>query len=136
MILPYLHFQGDCREAMTLYQQVFGGELQLMGYDAFPGEALEGGEGRVMHGRLVTKDHGILMGSDFRDGMGDPQKAVSITVATETEAEARRLYDALGDGGDVIMPYAATFFSAGFGMMRDRFGTHWMLMAPPEAAQG
>lgn len=131
MILPYIHFQGQCREALSFYAMVLGGTPAFTPYSEMPdAPGAMARSDRVMHGQLETDGHGLLMGSDFPEGMaGDPQKAVSITIATETAEEARRLYDAFAEGGDMIQPFDATFFSPGFGMMRDRFGTHWMLMA-------
>ena len=55
--------------------------------------------------------------------------ALSLTVATEAEAE--RLFGALGDGGQVQMPMAKTFFSPRFGMVADRFGVSWMVDVAP-----
>ncbi|WP_238367291.1 VOC family protein [Mesobacterium pallidum] len=131
MILPYIHFQGQCRAALTFYAEVLGGTPEMMSYAQMPDapEAFANST-RILHGQLATDGHGTLMASDFPEGFeGDPQKAVSITITTETADEARRLYDAFADGGDPIQPFAATFFSPGFGMIRDRFGTHWMVMA-------
>jgi PhnB protein len=70
----------------------------------------------------------VLMASDFPPGQGEPQQAVSIMLAPATVAEGRRLFDALKAGG-VVAEYGPTFFSKGFGMMKDQFGTHWIVGA-------
>lgn len=88
---------------------------------------------RIMHATLIVKG-GILKGSDFPDGMqGDPQRAVSISFDAPDLETGRALHERLKDGGAEITPFAKTFWSPGFGMVRDRFGTHWMISAPGEA---
>ena len=128
---PYIHFQGTCRDAMAFYHEAFGGTLEVMGYDAAP-EATEAmrSSGLVMHASLHL-DGRMLLASDFPPGhAGEPQAAVTISHIAPTEAEARRIFSALSEGGAVMMDYQKTFWSDGFGMMKDRFGTHWMVSAP------
>jgi len=128
---PYIHFQGNCRAAMTAYRQIFGGTVTFSTYAEAPdaGEEARGSD-RVMHGQLVSGGR-LLLGSDFPPGWeGDPQKAVSISHIGATVAEAERIFAALAEGGEVIMAFRPTFWSDGFGMLKDRFGTHWMISAP------
>jgi PhnB protein len=129
--VPYLHFQGDCAEAMAFYAEVFGSEPpRLMRYtDAPPSEEI-GRSDKVMHAEL-TIGAGKLMGSDFPPGMeGEPQRAVSVMHPVADAETGRRIYQRLREGGATIMDFAPTFWSQGFGMVRDRFGTHWMIAAP------
>lgn len=87
---------------------------------------------RIMHAHLVLAGGASLMASDFPEGMpGEPQAAVSISHAVPDVASGTRLYDRLGKGGTAIMPFGPTFWSPGFGMLKDRFGTHWMLIVGP-----
>jgi PhnB protein len=128
---PYLHFQGTCAEAMRFYAEVFGAtDLQMMDYADTPAEAgmpkMPGG--RVMHSQMTTPG-GVLMASDYPPGQdGAPQGSVSLMLAPKTVAEGRRLFDSL-KGGAVVVDYGPTFFSKGFGMMVDQFGTHWIVGA-------
>lgn len=128
---PYIHFQGNCRAAMAAYQTIFGGTLEVMGYDAAPDASDEmKASGLVMHSTLHAGGR-MLLASDFPPGhAGDPQAAVTISHMAPTDAEARRIFAALAEGGSVIMDYQPTFWSDGFGMLKDRFGTHWMISAP------
>jgi PhnB protein len=128
---PYIHFQGNCREALTAYQQIFGGTVEFMTYDDAPDATPEmKASGLVMH---ATLHHGgrMLFASDFPPGFaGDPQQAVTISHIAPDDTEARRIFAALSEGGAILMEYAPTFWSDGFGMLKDRFGTHWMVSAP------
>jgi PhnB protein len=88
-----------------------------------------GSDDKVMHASLKIGD-AVLMASD---GMcsGQPRfEGVSLALNAPDEAAARRLFDGLADGGQVQMPLAKTFFSPAFGMVADRFGVSWMVMAP------
>lgn len=130
MPYPYLHFQGRCADAMAFYAQLFGGDLIVTRWsDAPAGTPQKIESDRVMHSRLDLPDGTRLMAGDFPPGFdGDPQKAVSVTHVVRDAAEGRALCDRLTEGGDVIEPYGETFFSPGFGMVRDRYGTHWMIL--------
>ena len=98
--------------------------------DIFPDGQRPADDGRVMHASLAV-DGATLMGSDFPPGMhGDPQKAVSIAYALPDLAGARALFERLAEEGTVVMPFGETFWAEGFGMLKDRFGTHWMISGP------
>lgn len=132
-MIPYIHFRGNCAEAMRYYAGVFGGtDLSLMTYDQLPpaeGQPAFPKTDRVMHSQLTVPGLGLLMASDYPPGVeGDPQQAMSIMLAPATVAEGRRMFDALKDGG-VVVEYGPTFWSKGFGMMKDQFGTHWIVGA-------
>lgn len=135
---PYLHFQGTCAEAMTFYADLFGAsDLFIQRYREMPNAPPElASSDLVMHSVMVVGGL-LLMGSDFPPGVaGEPQKAVSISRSAPDLATAQRLFDALAEGGAVIMPIQPTFWSTGFGMVRDRFGTHWMISGPALEPEG
>ena len=134
--VPYIHFQGTCRDAMSFYRDVFGGsDLFVMTYGEAPtgmdvGAMSPEAARAVMHAEL-TAPGGTLMASDFPPGMpGEAQKAMSIAWNVDSYAGAEDLYEKLRDGGEVIMPFGDTFWADGFGMVKDRFGTHWMISGP------
>lgn len=137
MITPYLHFQGNCAQAMTAYQAALGGELTLMRYADMPDAPPElAASDLVMNAMLVAGELGTLRASDFPPGVtGDAQAAVTVCLETDDSDRGRRLFDELSAGGAVIQPYGPSFFTDGFGMFADRFGTHWMVVAGarPEA---
>jgi len=131
---PYLAFAGNAREAFTRYQEIFGGELVLLAMSDTPPDAGPAPEGvdptAVMHAALMAGDD-LLMGADDTSGSFDGKNCVNCAVADD--AEAKRVFDALSQGGEVQQPIAETFFASAFGMCTDRFGIPWMVMAePPE----
>ena len=88
------------------------------------------GSDKVMHAALTVNGR-MLMASDDPPGMaGEPQKSVSISHSAPSYADGKVLFDKLVDGGAVVMGYEQTFWADGFGMLRDRFGTHWMVSGP------
>lgn len=132
---PYIHFQGNCAEAMTFYAKLFGGtDLQMMPYARMPGgDPRPGADTRMMHAQVTLGD-GTLMASDYPpDQAGDPQKGFSVMQVAPDAPTASAWFDGLCVGGTVIMPFGPTFFSPAFGMVRDRFGTHWIISAVPAA---
>lgn len=133
-LTPYLSFRDDAREAMTFYQSVLGGTLDVVEFAAFPGAMQDpADEHRVMHAYLETPDGMVLMGADTPTGMEyrAPQ-GVSVTVSADAE-RARGIWEALGEGGTVTMPYGTPPWGGEFGMVTDRFGVEWMVMGDSEA---
>jgi len=133
-IQPYLFFEGRCQEAVDFYRRAVGAEVTaLMRYKESPdpGMVQPGSEDKVMHASFRVGET-TVMASDGRCG-GQPSFqgfALSLTVSKESEAE--RLFGALVEGGQVIMPLTKTFFSPRFGMTTDRFGVSWMVYVAPE----
>lgn len=126
---PYLFFSGDCAAAFQRYQEIFGGELQVMTHANLPesAEPMPGAEPHhVMHASLTFEDS-LLMGSDDPSGTGGPKVGVAVSYTAPDEQDAKRVFEALGDGGEITMPFDATFFSRGFGTCNDRFGVPWMV---------
>lgn len=128
---PYLFFGGNCREAFTCYQEVFGGELTLLPMKDVPGEEPLAEKADMIIHAAVTIGEDLLMGSD--DPMADsfgPVRGMMVTYDAPDVAEATRVFDALSDGGKVTQALEPTFFSDAFGMFVDRFGTPWMVVGP------
>ena len=127
---PYLFFGGNCREAFTRYQEIFGGELVLLPMSDLPqGEdpPPAGKEHYIMHA-AIKYDGNLLMGSD--DPMTDefgPVQGMQVNYTAPDLDDANRVFDALAEGGEVWQALTPTFFSPGFGMCKDRFGTPWMI---------
>jgi PhnB protein len=134
---PYLAFAGNCREAFTRYQQVFGGELVVLGMGDMPADAEPPPPAAkpdvVMHAAL-TKGDDVLMGADDPSGGFEGRvHGMCVNWSAKDTAEVRRVFAALSEGGDVQMPLGEAFFSPAFGMCTDRFGTPWMIMADTPA---
>lgn len=131
-VLPYLFFDGRCEEAGEFYRTALGAELLHVSRfsdnpEPAPGMVPPGAEQKIMHMsmRIGTT---VLMASDGRCN-GEPAKfeGFSLSLSPANEAEARRLFEAIADGGTVTMPLNKTFFSPCFGMVDDRFGVSWMI---------
>ena len=134
---PYLYFGGNCREAFTRYQEIFGGELFVMSMKDVPDQPIPAGkENFVLHATLTIGDD-LLMASDdpTTDSFG-PVEGMQVNYSVAEVAEATRAFEALADGGKITLPMAPTFYSPMFGMCIDRFGTPWMISAeqPKEAS--
>ncbi len=134
-IQPYLFFDGRCDEAVEFYRRALGAEVtMLMRFkempDPQPGMIPPGAEDKVMHASIQIGETTVLASDGHCQGQASFQGfALSLTAADE--AEAKRLFAALSDGGQVQMPLGKTFFSSQFGMVADRFGVSWMVYVAP-----
>lgn len=125
---PYLNFDGNAREAFTRYKEVFGGELFEMPLSAVPGNE-DGDDSRMAHIALMLDD-ALLMASDTEPGQPfEAMQGIYVNFDTETVEEAHRVFEALAEGGSVDLAIHEAFFSPAFGIVRDRFGTPWMITA-------
>lgn len=133
---PYLFFTNTCREAMTRYQEVLGGELEIMEVGDMPPDAepppFEVDPQMVIHAALMFGDGDMIMASDDPTGDGGGTKGVALSLSLADHDEIRRVFDALADGGEVMMPLGETFWAPLFGMCTDRFGVAWMIGADAE----
>ena len=128
-INPYLNFNGNCAEAMRFYADVLGGkDLHIMKFGDTPmaGQAAENEKDLVAHARF-SAGNAMVMGSDAMGGRYNKPQGYAVNISVETPEEADRIFAGLADGGDVGMPIAETFWAKRFGMVTDRFGTHWMV---------
>ncbi len=129
---PYLNFHGNTEEVFNFYKSVFGGEFStVMRFKDIPAEMQGPGANPedIMHISLPISRETVLMGSDWSDFMGkmNPGNNFAISVQTDSEEEAQRIFDKLSDGGNVGMPMSKTFWGAYFGMCHDKYGTSWMV---------
>jgi PhnB protein len=126
LLNPYLSFDGNTREAMGFYQQVFGGTLEVSTFGEFGAEGPEA-DG-VMHAMLRTDDGLVLMASDPAPGMhGGPGGSPGISLSGDDASTLRRYWEQLSEDGVVAVPMAAQMWGDEFGMCTDRYGVTWMV---------
>jgi PhnB protein len=132
---PYLSFNGDCAAAFRFYEQVLGGKILMMqthGESPMKDQVAAEWRDKVIHARLAV-DGKVLMGSDFPPSDYAQPRGIQVSVSVTSPAEGERIFKALAEGGTVNMPFQKTFWSSGFGMAIDRFGTPWMVNTEPAA---
>lgn len=130
---PYVNFKGNCEEAFNFYKSILGGEFSYVGrFKDIPGEQRPDpkDENKIMHIGLPLGGGTILMGSDvpemYEQGFVQGTN-ITLSLSPESEEEARRIFDALAQGGQVTMPQDKTFWGSLFGMLTDKFGINWMV---------
>ena len=135
-VQPYLFFDGRCEEALEFYRTTLGAEVTMLmrvkeSPDPIPPDMYPpGSDDKVMHASFTIGET-TLMASDGR-AQGKPVfQGFSLSLSVPNDAEAQRLFSALGEGGQVQMPLAKTFFASSFGMVADRFGVGWMIIVAP-----
>ena len=133
-LTPYLFFDGRCEEAIEFYKKTLGAEVQmLMRFKDGPDQSMcaPGSEDKVMHASVRIGGTPVMM-SDGRAQMQPKFEGFALSFDAKDEADAERLYAALAVGGQPHMPLTETFFAKRFGMVADRFGVGWMLIAGPK----
>jgi PhnB protein len=126
----YLNFGGNCEEAFRFYEKNLGGKITFMMRYADqpdPKNIPPGTEKFVLYANMSIAGT-ELMGSDVPPGKFEPMRSVYLSLGVDSSEEAERIYALLKEGGDVFMPMAETFFAFRFGMLRDKFGTSWMIL--------
>jgi PhnB protein len=128
-ISPYLLFDGRCAEAFRFYAQVLGGRITMIqthGESPMKDSVAADWRDKVLHVRMEVGTF-ALMGSDAPPPHYSKPQGLSVSISVPTTADAERVFNALAPGGHVGMPFQKTFWSAGFGMLVDRYGTPWMI---------
>lgn len=137
-IQPYLFFDGRCEEAIEYYGRTLGAKVEmLMRFKDAPPQPAGGGgcapaagtENKVMHASVAIGATMLLMSDGRCEGKPNFQ-GFALSLQPKDDAEAKRLFAALSDGGQVQMPMDKTFFASSFGMVADRFGVAWMIYVP------
>lgn len=132
-IEPYLFFEGRCNEAIAFYQKALGAEVTALmryGESPEPEDRRHGTADKVMHASLRIGDTAVMVSDGFCKGKPEFQ-GFGLFLTLPNEAQVRRAFSALAEGGTIRMPLEKTFYSALFGMVADRFGILWMLGVAP-----
>jgi PhnB protein len=136
-VTPYLFLDGRCEEALDFYKKTLDAKVEMMmrfkesPEPAQPGMCPPGSDNKIMHACMRIGDTAV-MASDGRC-TGQPEfKGFALSVDAKDETDADRKFNALSQGGQVHMPLGETFFAKRFGMVADRFGVGWMIIAGPK----
>lgn len=135
--IPYLGFNGNCREALEFYAKVLNAKLELMEFGGTPAEehVPASAKNQILHGNLALNGTTILMASDAGGMPFEKMQGIQVAIVLDDTPEAERIFKALSEGGTVTMPMEPTFWARRFGMCTDRYGTPWMVNSgmPEEA---
>ena len=129
-VQAYITFGGRCEEALEFYKKSIGAEIiDVMRWKESPDKDLKGPPGyeeKVMNASFRIGETELMAD----DGMGAATvqfKGMTLAIEVADDAEAKRVFTALGEGGVVTMPLAKTFWTSSFGMLADKFGVPWMV---------
>jgi PhnB protein len=129
-IYTYLNYGGNCRQAFEFYAQHLGGKITMLtthGEVPDPSKVPPEWKNAVLHARIDIGDTTIL-GADIPPDRFQPMRSAYLSLMVDSVDEADRLYALLSEGGQIFMKMEETFFARRFAMLRDRFGTSWMLL--------
>lgn len=137
-LVPHLHFEGTCAEAIALYERALGATVvALMRWREMPGggkdlppEALD----KVMHARLQVGKAALLVADTVPNAPSGPRANGSLMLEFDDPEDMAKRFDALAHGGKVTMPVHDAFWGAKFGMLVDAFGVPWMFHCEKKGA--
>jgi PhnB protein len=130
---PYISFNGNARQAMEFYKDVFGGELNMNTFGEF-GQPDSPDADKIMHAQMEAPNGFTLMASDTPQGMSyNPGDTMTVSLSGDDTAELRGYWDKLAAAGKVTMPLEKQMWGDEFGMVIDQFGIPWMVnIAQPQ----
>ena len=123
----YVNYRGTCEQAFHFYEQHLGGRITgMIRHNEQPNPRLPADwQDKVLHARIEIGTT-VLMGADIPQS--EPMRSAYLTLSLDREDEAERVYALLAEGGEIFMKMEQMPFANRFAMLRDRFGTSWMLM--------
>ena len=127
----YVNYRGNCEQAFRFYEQHLGGRITgMIRHREQPNPNIPADwQDNVLHARIAIGT-GIVMGADIPSA--EPMRSAYLTLSLDSEEDAERVYALLADGGEIFMKMEKTPFANRFAMLRDTFGTSWMLLHQPE----
>jgi len=126
----YLNYGGNCAEAFRFYEKHLGGKIgMIMTHGQSPDQTNVSPEWKdaVLHATITIGDT-LLMASDVPPDRFQPMRSAYLSLAVDSDAQAEQIYGLLSEGGEIFMPMNETFFASRFAMLRDKFGTSWMIL--------
>lgn len=128
----YVNYRGTCEEAFRFYEQHLSGTINdLVRHKDIPNPNIPSEwKEKVLHAQIAIAGT-VLMGADIPNA--EPMRSAYLSLTVDREEDAERLYKVLTEGGEIFMKMEKTHFANRFAMLRDRFGTSWMLLHQPTA---
>ncbi len=126
----YLNYGGNCKEAFQFYEQHLGGKITMMmthGEQPSPNQTPAEWKDAILYARMTIGETEI-MANDVSPERFQPMRSVYLSLSVDSTAEAERIHALLANGGQIFMPMEETFFAHRFSMLRDKFGTSWMII--------
>lgn len=122
----YINYPGHCEKAFRFYEEHLGGNIQsLLYHEQMPPHFPKDWGKAVMHG-IMQIGNTLVRAADVPEA--EPMRSAYLTLNIDTAEKAEHIYSILSDGGEIFMKMEKTFFANRFAMLRDRFGTSWMLL--------
>ncbi|MEO6070452.1 MAG: VOC family protein [Chitinophagaceae bacterium] len=123
---PYINFAGTAEEALNLYKEVFGGEIQELGRFGESMEVSDDYKQKILHAKFVFGNN-LLMVSDSMQGQPVQEGGnIHLSIDLDDEKKMEEIFQKLSEGGKITMPLQDTFWGARFGMLVDKYGVGWM----------
>jgi PhnB protein len=125
-VKPYISFPGTCEEAINFYKDVLGADVLFMQRIGDSPMKEMGPAEKVMHCTLRVGDTHIMASDNFGPNELEVGNNISLAIGSDDAEAADKMFQAMSDGGTVLMPMQETYWAERFGMVKDKFGINWM----------
>src|SRR5688500_8450416 len=123
----YVNYPGNCEQAFRFYEQNLQGKITgITSHGEQPNPNIPADWKNAVRHAPIELGNTVLMGADIPNA--EPMRSAYLTLRLDTAEEADRIYAILTDGGQIFMKMEETPFAVRFAMLRDKFGTSWMLL--------
>ena len=132
-LYTYLNYGGNCAQAFRFYEAHLGAKIIMMmthGQQPNAKDVPADRKDTILHARISIGET-ELMGADVPPERFQPMRSAYLSLLVDSTEEAERIYALLSDGGEIFMKMEKTPFANRFAMLRDTFGTSWMLLHQP-----
>jgi PhnB protein len=128
----YVNYRGNCEAAFRFYEQHLGGRITgIVRHADQPNPNLPADwKDKMLHARIEIGST-VVMGADVPHA--EPMRSAYLSLSLDTEVDAERVYAVLAEDGEIFMKMEKTPFANRFAMLRDKFGTSWMLLHQPQS---
>lgn len=122
----YINYPGNCEKAFRFYEQHLEGRIiSMVPHQQPPPNFPEEWKEPILHAKIEIGNTKVW-GADIPNT--EPMRSAYLTLIIDTPEKANHIYNLLSSDGDIFMPLEKTDFADSFSMLRDRFGTLWMLI--------
>jgi PhnB protein len=122
----YINYPGHCEEAFRFYEQHLNGKINMMTlHQQPPSNFPKEWKNPILHA-IMEIGGTTVRGADIPDA--EPMRSAYLTLRLDTAEKAEHIYNLLSGDGEIFMKMEKTFFANRFAMLRDKFGTSWMIL--------
>ncbi len=130
-ITPYITLNGNCKEAVAFYEKALNAKVIMsQTYSEAPSGDYpmpEAAKDLIVHARIDLGGEQIMFSDSFPGQPVPNESFITLALSVNSLEQTTSIYNALKEGGTILMELGETFWSKSYAMLIDRFGVQWQL---------